>query len=100
AIVVLQSISRLTGSIQSEQARAAAGRLREVLATYQAREDLIAIGAYQMGSDPRTDYAVDHVHALDAFLRQPPHLPEQAEIAESRLAAMLADSADAFGDGG
>jgi hypothetical protein len=40
------------------------------------------------------------VHALDAFLRQPPHLPEQAEIAESRLAAMLADSADAFGDGG
>ncbi len=100
AIDVLQSISRVAGAIQSEQARAAAGRLREVLATYRAREDLIAIGAYQMGSDPRTDYAVDHVHALDAFLRQPPHLPEQAEIAESRLAAMLADSADAFGDGG
>jgi flagellum-specific ATP synthase len=98
AIDVLQSISRLTGSIQSEQARAAAGRLREVLATYKAREDLIAIGAYQMGSDARTDYAIDHVQALDSFLRQPPNLPEQAEIAESRLAAMLADSADAYGE--
>ena len=69
-----------------------------MLATYRAREDLIAIGAYQTGSDARTDYAIEHVHALDAFLRQPPHLPEQAEIAESRLAAMLADSADAFGE--
>jgi flagellum-specific ATP synthase len=98
AIDVLQSVSRVAGAIQSEQARAAAGRLREVLATYKAREDLIAIGAYQVGSDRRTDYAIERVQALDAFLRQPPHLPEQAEIAESRLAAMLADSNDAFGE--
>jgi flagellum-specific ATP synthase len=98
AIDVLQSISRVAPAIQSAQARAASGRLREVLATYRSREDLIAIGAYQQGSDARTDYAIDHIHALDAFLRQPPDRPEQAEIAESRLAAMLADSADAFGE--
>jgi flagellum-specific ATP synthase len=98
AIDVLQSISRVAGAIQSPQARAAAGRLREVLATYKAREDLIAIGAYQVGSDARTDYAIEHVHALDSFLRQPPDMPEQAEIAESRLAAMLSDSSEAFGD--
>jgi flagellum-specific ATP synthase len=100
AIDVLQSISRVAGAIQSPQARAAAGRLREVLATYKAREDLIAIGAYQKGSDARTDYAIERVHDLDAFLRQPPDMPEQAEIAESRLAAMLSDSVDAFGDVG
>jgi flagellum-specific ATP synthase len=98
AIDVLQSISRLTGAIQSPQARAAAGRLREVLATYKAREDLIAIGAYQAGSDPRTDYAISRVHDLDAFLKQRPDRPEQAEIAESRLAAMLSDSIEAFGE--
>jgi flagellum-specific ATP synthase len=98
AIDVLQSISRVAGAIQSPQARAAAGRLREVLATYKAREDLIAIGAYQKGSDARTDYAIDHVRDLDSFLRQPPDMPEQAEIAESRLAAMLSDSGAAFGD--
>jgi hypothetical protein len=40
------------------------------------------------------------VHDLDAFLRQPPDMPEQAEIAESRLAAMLSDSVAAFGDVG
>ena len=67
AIDVLQSVSRVAAAIQSEQARAAAGRLREVLATYKAREDLIAIGAYQLGSDRRTDYAIERVQALDAL---------------------------------
>jgi flagellum-specific ATP synthase len=98
AIDVLSSISRVQGAIQSPQARAAAGRLREVLATYKAREDLIAIGAYQQGSDARTDYAIEQHHALEDFLKQSPDVPEQAEIAESRLGAMLAGSVDAFGE--
>ena len=94
AIDVLQSVSRLAGAVATPEARAAAGRLREVLATYRAKEDLISIGAYARGSDPRVDYAIDSVHRLDAFLRQPPDQPEQPEIAERRLQTLL-DGSDA-----
>jgi FliI/YscN family ATPase len=97
AIDVLQSVSRLAPAIQSADARAAAGRLREVLATYRAKEDLIAIGAYAPGSDPKVDYAIGQVDALEAFLRQPPDQPEQPEIAERRLMTMLEGSLAAFG---
>jgi flagellum-specific ATP synthase len=96
AIDVLQSVSRLASAIQSPDARAAAGRLREVLATYRAKEDLIAIGAYAPGSDPKVDYAIQHVDALESFLRQPPDQPEQPEIAERRLMTMLETSHGAF----
>ena len=94
-----RAVSRVAPAIQTPRRRAPR---RDGCARCSRRtarsEDLIAIGAYQPGSDARTDYAIDHVHALDAFLRQPPDRPEQAEIAERRLAAMLADSADAFGE--
>ena len=68
-----------------------------MLATYRAKEDLIAIGAYAPGSDPKVDYAIRHVDALESFLRQPPDQPEQPEIAEARLQTLLADSHVAFG---
>ena len=99
AIDVLQSVSRVAPAITDARARAPPPGACARCSRRTARsEDLITIGAYQPGSDPRTDYAIDHIHALDAFLRQPPDRPRKAEIAESRLAAMLADSADAFGE--
>ena len=70
-----------------------------MLATYRAKEDLIAIGAYAPGSDPRVDYAIQHVDALESFLRQPPDQPEQPEIAERRLMTMLETSHAAFTTG-
>ena len=83
---------------RATQARAAAGRLREVLATYRRAGGPDRDRRLPAGLGPAHRLRDRHVQALDAFLRQPPHLPEQAEIAESRLAAMLADSADAFGE--
>ena len=97
AIDVLASVSRLAGAVQSADARAAAGRLREVLATYRRREDLISIGAYQPGSDAKTDYAISAVDRLESFLRQGPHENEEPAIAEARLQTLLADSHVAFG---
>jgi type III secretion protein N (ATPase) len=41
-----------------------------VLATYEKQRDLILLGAYQYGSDPETDYAIDKIEAVEAFLRQ------------------------------
>ena len=44
----------------------------------------------------KVDYAIEHVDALEAFLRQPPDQPEQPEIAERRLMTMLETSHAAF----
>lgn len=70
AIDINQSVSRVMSAIVTPQHAEAARRLREVLATYEAQKDLILIGAYKKGSDPRTDYALSKLDAVNAFLRQ------------------------------
>ena len=64
------SVSRLFSVICSEEHKAAAGRLREVLAKYEEAEDLINIGAYVDGSDPEIDYAKGKIHEMNSFLQQ------------------------------
>lgn len=70
AIDVLQSISRVMSSIASSEHKALAGKLKNVLATYNEAEDLINIGAYKSGSNREIDYAVAKIDAVNAFLRQ------------------------------
>jgi type III secretion protein N (ATPase) len=70
AIDVLPSLSRVMSGIATEEHKEAAGRLRQVLATYEKQRDLILLGAYQYGTDPETDYAIDKIEAVEAFLRQ------------------------------
>lgn len=70
AIDVLASVSRVMPQITSPEHREAAGRLRAVLATMREAQDLINIGAYQPGSNPRIDYAISMVEPVNAFLRQ------------------------------
>ncbi|MCI9416444.1 MAG: flagellar protein export ATPase FliI [Eubacterium sp.] len=70
AIDVLQSISRVMSSIASKNHKSAAGKLRNVLATYQEAEDLINIGAYKRGSNPGIDYAISKIEAVNGFLVQ------------------------------
>jgi type III secretion protein N (ATPase) len=41
-----------------------------VLSTYDKQRDLILLGAYQYGSDPETDYAIDKIEACESFLKQ------------------------------
>ena len=50
--------------------RIPASKLRETLATYEKQRDLILLGAYQYGTDPKTDYAIDHYDAIINFLKQ------------------------------
>ena len=54
AVDVLSSVSRLVGEIVSPEARAAGNEVRKLMATYKEKADLISIGAYQPGSDPRS----------------------------------------------
>jgi len=70
AMDVLQSLSRVMNQVVSKEHKAAAGKLRETLATYEKQRDLILLGAYQYGTDPRTDYAIDKYDAIIDFLKQ------------------------------
>ena len=70
AVDVLASVSRLVGEIVTPEARAAGNEVRKLMATYKEKADLIAIGAYQPGSDPAIDAAIQARGPIDNFLRQ------------------------------
>ncbi|MFC1503876.1 FliI/YscN family ATPase [Spirochaetota bacterium] len=70
AIDVPQSISRLMPDIVSKTQLKAAGKIKELIAHYQEAEDLINIGAYIKGSNPRIDEAIEKIELITAFLRQ------------------------------
>lgn len=70
AIDILQSISRCMSQITEKSHRQAAGKLKNVLATYMESEDLINIGAYKKGSNREIDYAIEKIDAVNEFLMQ------------------------------
>lgn len=70
AIDILQSISRCMSSIVTKEHKIAAGKLKNVLATYQDAEDLINIGAYKVGTNEDIDYAISKIKAVNSFLQQ------------------------------
>jgi flagellar biosynthesis/type III secretory pathway ATPase len=86
AIDVLPSLSRVMTAVADAQHLAAASRVREILAAYERHRDLILLGAYQRGSDRRTDEAIARIEAIDAFLRQ--RTDEAAPSADTRRALL------------
>ncbi|MFH1829442.1 MAG: flagellar protein export ATPase FliI [Pseudomonadota bacterium] len=70
AIDVSESISRVMDSIIDDDHKSAAGKLREVVANYEKERDLILIGAYEEGSDPNVDYAIEKIEEVNNFLKQ------------------------------
>ena len=71
AIDILQSVSRTMPDVTTPAHRAKAGKVREWLATLRDSEDLVSVGAYVAGSNPRIDEALAKREAVDGFLRQP-----------------------------
>ena len=69
-ISVLDSLSRLMPSVAAPDHLAKARALRLLLASYTRSEDLIRIGAYQKGTDPLLDRAVEILPAVQTFLQQ------------------------------
>lgn len=72
AIDILQSVSRLAGEVSTADQKAAARKIREAMAAYQRAEDLIALGAYVSGTNPRLDAAIQARPQLMELLRQEP----------------------------
>lgn len=70
SVDVNASVSRLFTSVNSEDHIRSAGLLREALARYSEAEDLINIGAYVKGSNPKIDWAIDKIDPINQFLRQ------------------------------
>ena len=71
AIDILASVSRTMPEITDVEHRRKAGQLREWMATLRDSEDLVNVGAYVRGSNPRIDAALDHREAITEFLCQP-----------------------------
>lgn len=70
AIDVLTSISRVMNSVASKEHKALANKLLELLAIYKEAEDIINIGAYSKGSNPKIDLAVSKIDLINSFLKQ------------------------------
>ena len=70
AIDVLGSISRLMSSIVTPEHKAAAGKMRTIMALYRENKDLIDVGMYQPGTNPRLDIAIEMMPKINAFLQQ------------------------------
>jgi flagellum-specific ATP synthase len=71
-IDVLKSLSRVMPHITSSEQQGLAGKLRALLHTYAEAEELINLGAYSAGSNPRIDEAILKIHEIRAFLKQDP----------------------------
>ena len=70
AIDVLQSTSRVMRSVVSDDHVKMSQKIRELLAIYQEAEDLINVGAYKQGSNPKIDLAVRLIDKINQYLRQ------------------------------
>jgi len=70
AIDVGASISRLMVEIVSPEHRQLASKLRDIMGVYQKNADLVSIGAYKSGTNPKLDHALGKMDAINQFLTQ------------------------------
>ena len=70
AIDILGSISRLMTSIASPEHKEAAAKMRTLLSLYRENKDLIDVGMYQAGANPKLDIAIEMMPQINAFLQQ------------------------------
>ena len=98
AIDVLQSISRCMSQIVDKKHKQMAGRMKNVMATYNEAEDLINIGAYKSGSNRNIDYAIYKIDAVNKFLMQQTDEKFDFEDEVTQLSDIFADY-EAFENG-
>ncbi len=70
AIDTLGSISRLFTAIADDEHKAAVHKMRQLLSIYRENKDLIDVGMYQAGSNPKLDVAIELMPQINAFLQQ------------------------------
>ncbi len=90
AIDIEASISRVMPAVVKREHLRAAQRFRQVYSAYRQQRDLIAVGAYQKGSDPQVDHAITMWPRLRDFLQQEVDAPTTLEEAIARLEMLTA----------
>ncbi|XID95128.1 flagellar protein export ATPase FliI [Paenibacillaceae bacterium WGS1546] len=85
AIDVLSSVSRVMKDIVGEEQQGAAEQLKKLLAVYRDSEDLINIGAYQNGSNPEIDKAIQYYELIRSYTQQKTNEKVTLQEAQERL---------------
>jgi flagellum-specific ATP synthase len=91
AIDIEASISRAMNDITEASHQQATRRFRHLYSTYQQHRDLINIGGYTRGADPRLDEAIDYYPRLQEFLRQDMHQRVPYQQSREMLAQLIGD---------
>jgi type III secretion protein N (ATPase) len=83
AVDVTASLSRVMDAIVRPEHRDAARKLRALVAAYEAKRDLVTLGAYAKGTDKELDLALERLPKIESFLRQDPkeRAPFEATVA-------------------
>jgi flagellum-specific ATP synthase len=90
-IDVMASVSRLMPDLVSQSYLQSAGKIREWLSTYRKAEDMLNIGAYVQGSNPKIDLALKKIDSVNAFLVQKGDEQVTVENAFAQVEAMMKD---------
>ena len=80
--------------IASDEHKRAAGVMRRVMATYEKNRDLILLGAYQYGTDPKVDYAIDKIEEVETFLKQGTYEQTPFDDTVEKMCEIFADAED------
>src|SRR6185369_14317465 len=89
AINVLRSVSRSMPKCLTQLQADLVKRGREIMSTYENMEELIRLGAYRRGTDPKVDEAITIYPQLDQFLAQKPHEKTKLDDGYNQLAQVL-----------
>ena len=89
AIDVLRSVSRLDRAVCSENEMELISKLRDLLSVYKQNEDLINVGAYVKGSNPKIDLAIEKFPLIEAFLKQRYDQTSNRDLAIRQLSEVL-----------
>lgn len=85
AIDVLGSVSRVMGKVVSREHQIVASHLRDLMASYNEMEDLISVGAYAKGTNPKVDKAIAIYQDIIDLLRQPVDQAERIDDLFDRM---------------
>ena len=70
AVDVTGSLSRVMGAIVDRRHLETARAMRDIVALFESKRDLVLLGAYAKGTDPGLDRAIERMPRIEAFLRQ------------------------------
>src|SRR5215218_6543313 len=93
AIDVLESKSRVRNAVIDKDHRTSADALQRIGAAYREKEDLILVGAYQKGTDPTVDTAIELRPQVQAFLQQTPEVSSDLAATKEQLGGIAAQAA-------